>query len=146
MSGIYKKNLTLLVLALAEGAPLTPVQLQKAVFLLQERLPDDLQLDKYEFVAHNYGPFSSTIYKDAADLAAAELAIVGARSGQSYADYAANEGGIKLGQQYLKKLPPDAASLAKDIVSWVRAQTFRSLVSAIYQEYPKYKVNSVFKG
>jgi hypothetical protein len=32
------------------------------------------------------------------------------------------------------------------VSDWVRAQSFNSLVKAIYDAYPEMKVNSIFRG
>jgi hypothetical protein len=146
MKRIYKEGLTLLALSLAEGAPLSPVQLQKAVFLLQERLPQDVlrEAERFEFVPHNYGPYCADVYRVARSLA--ERRLVEVREGHAYTEYLASPQGIERGNEEASKLPPDLEKLARDIVTWVRAQTFRSLVSSIYQEFPEYKVRSIFNG
>ena len=143
---LNKKNLTLFVLGLAEGQSLTPVQLQKAVFLLQQRMPEGvIARDRYEFVPYNYGPFCSQVYKDAKDLAEQGLASV-TKPDDGVQSYAANSHGVKRTQDMLNKMDPSVADRAKSLVSWVRSLSFASLVNAIYEEYPEYKVNSIFKG
>ena len=54
---INRKELVLATLAAADGARFTPVQLQKAIFLLDRNLPADLLDTKFGFVPYDYGPF-----------------------------------------------------------------------------------------
>ena len=60
------KDWTLLVLASA-GGPLSPVQLQKTLFLIDRNLSRAQRgvTRFYNFRAYDYGPFDSAIYTDA---------------------------------------------------------------------------------
>lgn len=61
-----RKDLLLLVLAAADGAPVVGVtRLQKYLFLLQEREHWKSKLNRpYEFRAYDFGPFDDQIYAD----------------------------------------------------------------------------------
>jgi hypothetical protein len=61
----------LLALASASDGRLTPVQIQKAMFLLKQEAGQFVGPDFYEFVPYNYGPFNSSIYDDLNALAGA---------------------------------------------------------------------------
>lgn len=147
MTAISKRDWTLLALALAGGESLSPVQLQKSVFLLQELLPSgEIAEEVYEFEPHNYGPFCAEVYDDARALAEEGLVSVAQADGQRYSEYTATPGCVSRGKALAGSLPPDVGDHARRIVEWVRSQSFRSLVSAIYERYPDYRVNSFFKG
>ena len=62
-----RKYWTLLALGAAEGKALTPVKLQKTLFLLGQVFPK--MEDFYNFVPYDYGPFNASIYEDAKILA-----------------------------------------------------------------------------
>ncbi len=144
-SALGNRDWTLLAMALAGGKPLSPVQLQKSVFLFGKLLPDEvLSREFYEFVPYNYGPFCSDVYRDAEELAEEGLAQINAVTTHSYSQYSATPEGITGGNRLRDLLPPDAAEHAQVIVDWVRAQSFRGLVSAIYEKYPEFRANSVF--
>jgi hypothetical protein len=67
---LRKKEWTLVVIVLAGGRPLSPVQLQKSVVLVGELLPNNvLPEDFYVFEPYNYGPFCPEVYADAEKLA-----------------------------------------------------------------------------
>jgi hypothetical protein len=140
-----RRKWVLLALSLAEGQPLSPVQLQKTIFLFGELLPKGaVPNDFYEFVPDNYGPFCGEVYDDARWLAREGLASVGKFPGADYQQYAATERGIVEGRKFSRTLPNPVREYSKKLAAWVREQSFKSLVSAIYQQFPKYKVNSVF--
>ena len=55
----------LLVLAAAEGDTLSPLQLQKSLFLVGHGLAGLVSTDFYDFQPHAYGPFAAAVYHDA---------------------------------------------------------------------------------
>src|SRR5258705_12332099 len=75
----------LLALASASDGRLTPVQIQKAMFLLKQEAGQFVGPDFYEFVPYNYGPFNSSIYDDLNTLAAEGLVTVDQSQGRSWA-------------------------------------------------------------
>lgn len=144
---LHKKDWTLLAVALADGKPLSPVQLQKSVFLFGKLLPSEvLTEDFYEFVPYNYGPFCPEVYRDAEELAQEGLVQISSVATHGYSQYSATPAGIAEGYRVRELLPSSVAEHAKAIVEWARAQTFRGLVSAVYEKYPEYRANSVFTG
>ncbi len=146
MEKMKRHEWALLALALAGGKSLSPVQLQKSVFLFGAELgADGLSESFYEFIPDNYGPFCGELYDDVRHLVAEGLATVSVAPGASYCQYAASDAGIVQLPTISGKLPPAIYERARRIVEWTRAQSFRGLVSAVYQKYPEYKVNSIFK-
>lgn len=141
---LQKKDWTLLAIALAEGKPLSPVQLQKSVFLFGKLLPKEvLPEDSYEFVPYNYGPFCREVYMDAEELAEEGLVQISSVATHGYSQYSATPEGIAKAHRLVELLPAHVVEHARAIVEWVRAQTFKGLVSAIYEKYPEYRANSV---
>ena len=59
----------MLAISFAQGKGLSPVQLQKALFLLGKQFPSAVGEEFYNFVAYNYGPFDKSIYWDTEELA-----------------------------------------------------------------------------
>ncbi len=61
---LERENVTLAVLSLADGM-LTPVQLQKAMFLASDKLSSAFKADsRYNFQPYDYGPFDRQMYED----------------------------------------------------------------------------------
>jgi hypothetical protein len=144
---LSKSDRTLLALGMAEGNLLTPVQLQKAVFLLQKLLPPEIiDGDSYDFVPYNYGPFCAEVYDDAVSMKDEDLVEVSRLPGRDYLVYAATSVGVDRSAGIAARLPDAVAQHAQTIVAWVRRQSFSSLVRAIYERYPEYRANSIFQG
>jgi hypothetical protein len=142
-----KNDLVLVALALAAGEPLSPVQLQKAVFLLQEKLPKKgLYSEKFPFEPDNYGPFCGEVYDFARDYSAEDLVKIEREIGKRHVHYSATEKGRARCEPILKQLDRKDFQFASKLIRWIRAQSFSSLVQAIYKEYPRFKVNSIFNG
>ena len=139
-----REKATLAVLAAANGEPLTPVQLQKALFLVCENAAT--LRDVYHFIPYDYGPFSATVYEDVKRLASAGAVIIerGARSG--FSTYRSTVKGYATGVAHLNEMPAVEAEYVRRLVEWVRSVSFRDLLRAIYQAYPKMATRSVFRG
>ena len=139
-----KRDWLLLALHFAGARGLSPVQLQKSLFLLAMEVPEVRQ-DFYEFVPHNYGPFSKQIYLDAEVLDDNGCAAIEPHG--SYSQYLITEAG----REHLKAIEKRggfserAYNYLSDAVGWTQRQGFSSLVRAIYKKYPAYRVNSVFQ-
>lgn len=139
-----RKDWVLLAISCAEKEYLSPVQLQKALFLLKQNKPSAVDKDFYEFIPYNYGPFCQDIYSDTELLASEGLMRFIYATGQRWIGYSLTD----KGREYVKTLKQivsgeDFEYLYK-IVEWIRKLTFKQLLSVIYREYPKYKVNSIF--
>lgn len=132
----------LAILASANGRPLTPVQLQKAAFLLDR----NGVASGFQFRPYDYGPFDRTVYDEASVLAERGLVSINPAQWGRWNVYAATEEGIDAGRALLERLPPNHAAYVRDVVEWVSNQSFASLVKSIYQQYPEMKENSIFQG
>jgi uncharacterized protein len=138
-----RQDWTLLALSFANGRGLSAVQLQKALFLLERGLPDEVGPRFYNFTPYNYGPFDSSVYKDADVLADQSLVNISKPTGR-YTVYSITPEGAKSAKELVAKAPARAVQHLKDIVEWIQTLTFAQLVRAIYTRYPEMKENSVF--
>jgi len=73
----------LLALLAAKDHSLTPVQLQKSLFLLGKRRPHDIGKAFYHFRPYDYGPFDVAVYTDTDQLVEEGLVTVDRRMGRS---------------------------------------------------------------
>ena len=71
-----RQDWLLLVLAAAGGKPLSPLQLQKSLFLVGYDLAKLVGADFYTFRPFDYGPFDATVYQDAEEQAAQGLVTI----------------------------------------------------------------------
>ena len=140
---MYRKDWTLLAIAAAEGEPISPVQLQKSLFLLGKKLPRELGSDFYQFRAYNYGPFAVEIYQDAEELECEGLVVI--LGGGSWRQYAVTPQGIQKAEELKQRAPARAFEYLEAAVAWTRSLPFEDLLRAIYTHYPQYRANSVFQ-
>lgn len=137
---------TLLVIA-AGRAPLQPVQLQKALFLLGRNLPlKVLRTDTfYDFYAYDYGPFSTAVYSDAEWLATEGLVAISQPPEARFKRFQATEKGTARADELRREIGESTRSYLDRVVAWVQSISFNDLVSAIYAKYPDMRANSVFQ-
>ncbi len=139
---LKREDWALLAIAAADGAPLEPVQLQKALFLLGKEMPKAVGRGYYHFTPYNYGPFDQGVYADAEVLAARGL--VSIDTPRRWAVYAATAEGLRRAAE-LSGQVADAWGYLRKVVAWARGLTFQQLVRAIYAAYPDQRANSVFR-
>lgn len=135
---------TLLAISLVPKKGLSPVRLQKSLFLLGEGFPKVVGKHYYEFIPYNYGPFCADIYDDVGKFILSDYVKEIGVPNQRWSEYFITQKGKK----YVEKLPLDYALEAfkylNQVIEWAQGLTFHELISAIYKAYPKFKKNSVF--
>jgi uncharacterized phage-associated protein len=140
------KDWTLLVIASARGKPLSPVQLQKTLFLIGKNVTAEKRHSRkfYRFLAYDYGPFDRTIYDDADELRNEGLILIHPETG-SFRNYIALPAGIQRAETLRAELDPNIREYLDGVVAWARSLSFNDLIRSIYRRYPETKVNSVFR-
>ncbi len=138
-----QKEILLASLAASRGEPYQPVQIQKLIFLFQEKA---LKEKIFNFTPYDYGPFDSKIY-----IELEELAQVGSVEiiGQPFSKlrlYGLTPKGEKSAKEALDKLSSREQEFLIRLSTWVKSLPFAQLVGAIYKEYPAMRENSVFRG
>jgi hypothetical protein len=134
-----------LLLALDEAAQhgLSPVQVQKTMFLFWKGTQRVLNEDQfYEFSAHNFGPFSSDIYRDLDLLSGAGLVRIDRAPAPADRNYRITERGSRRVEQ--RVFNERAALYLRETVPWVLRRSFSQLVRHIYERWPEYRKNSIF--
>jgi hypothetical protein len=140
------KDWVLLVIAAARETSISPVQLQKALFLLSRNLTRK-QLKRaslYNFQPYDYGPFDSAVYSDATALAVGGFAKID--YGRPYRTYSATALGMRQAARLRASIDAAAAKYLDVVVAWVLRHSFGDLVRAIYRNYPEMREKSVFKN
>jgi uncharacterized protein YwgA len=139
-----RKGWTLLAVSFAGETGLSPVQLQKCIFLLGKEQKEKVGSDFYEFSAYNYGPFSKLLYQDAEALNSEGLVLIERPAG-SYATYRITPKGAARARQMESEAPSPTVAYLKVVVEWAQQLSFSDLLRAIYSRYPEYRSNSVFQ-
>jgi DNA-binding PadR family transcriptional regulator len=140
---VEKTDILLLVLNDAEES-LTPVQLQKSLFLIGDLMSKDVGDNFYHFEPYHYGPFNGYIYDDLKTEAANGFVSIAVVHGQRWSCYSITHKGRErvIQMQTSEKFRKNV----KKIVNWVQGMTFEKLVATIYKQYPEFKKNSIFYG
>ena len=141
---MQRKDWTLLAICAAGSKGLTPVQLQKTLFVLGQEQSHAVGADYYHFSAYDYGPFDRAVYDDAEDLAQAGFVVIAIPPEQSWRQFIATAPGCERAQGLRRAADAEVTDFLDRLVSWVSRQPFQKLVRAIYDRYPTMRANSVF--
>lgn len=139
---LERADWTLLAIAAAQGAPLSPVQLQKSLFVLGREMPGEVG-NFYLFQPYNYGPFDRSVYADVDQMESRGL--VTRVPLRQWSGYAATGAGIAAAAALRKDANPRAVDFLDRVVAWTRALSFQDLVRAIYVKYPEMRAKSIFE-
>lgn len=136
--------MALAALAPAVGAPHSPVQVQKLLFLIDSNLSSLLGGPSFDFQPYHYGPFDRGVYATLEDLA--KQGLVEMTQGQgNWRDYRLTTEGQSRAVQVLGGLDERAQRYIQKASDFVRSLSFPELVSAIYKAYPEMRARSVFQ-
>jgi hypothetical protein len=128
-----RSEVLLAILAASDGRPYTPVQIQKAAFLVTKNLPSLIDVGpSYIFSAYDYGPFDSNVYNDAQTMQLDGCVEITQPQGARWNQYAASDKGVERGQCILSRLDERQRDYIVSVSQWVRSLTFEQLVRAIY--------------
>ena len=141
-----REELLLAVLASAPERSMTPVQVQKAMFVLAQEVSAQLPTKFYAFEKYNYGPFCQALYNDLGILAAQDLVAIEQPLLSRVRIYRATDAGAAKGEACVRAWDNSLGEYVKAVSEWVTSLSFPDLVRAIYRKYPAYKVNSIFSG
>jgi uncharacterized protein len=142
---ISREEVVLAALAPAGGAPHTPVQVQKLLFLLDRNASSSFGGPKFNFEPYHYGPFDRAVYLTLEDLAQQGLAEI-TQNPRNWSEYRLTPEGQARALQVLAGLDERTRSYIERLSAFVRSLSFTDLVSAIYKAYPEMRERSVFQG
>ncbi|MGB6063953.1 MAG: hypothetical protein WBG50_04040 [Desulfomonilaceae bacterium] len=131
------------VLKSAEGECLSPVQLQKILYVLGRECQGQVGPEYDHFTHYNYGPFSTEIYHDLESPTLGRSVKAISRRGQRWREYAITEEGVRRAEA--SDIPDNIRVYIKKVVDWARPLSFDQLVRAIYKKYPETRENSIFQ-
>jgi len=140
-----KRELLLACLAAANGSTYEPVQVQKLVFLFQEKARKLFPEKLFDFAPYDYGPFDKTIYYELEQMDLEGLVQIWPATYGGSRRYDLTEKGKIVAHKVLDKIEKSYRDYLIRLSAWVRAISFTKLVGAIYKEFPEMKVKSVFR-
>lgn len=119
------------------------------MFLLREDADTELPADEaYDFVPYNYGPMSKAIYADLDGLIADGSASAQPVEGQSWSLFRATSRGLRQAQRLVNGMSGRDTPLARklyEIKQLVAGKTLDELVDYVYERWPEYESQSVFR-
>lgn len=142
---LSQEDMVLAALAPAEGAPHSPVQVQKLLFLLDRNLSPLLGGPCFDFQPYHYGPFDRSVYATLEGLAKQGLVEITQAQGNKWPDYRLTAEGQCRAVRVVDGLEERAQRYVQRASAFVRSLSFPELVSAIYKAYPEMRVHSVFQ-
>lgn len=125
----------------SEGkGPLDPIRIMKGLFLSSE---DGVDLG-YKFEPYHYGPCSFDVYKDLDSLVAQGLIEEVPIRGQTWNLYTPTSSGMNRS----KKLQVSSSDIEKltQQKTQVTSLSFLDLLKFVYDKYPRFAKNSVFRS
>jgi Fe2+ or Zn2+ uptake regulation protein len=138
----------LIALALSGDGRLSPVQMQKALFLFGENAGKNLDEAFYSFVPYHYGPFDPAVYRDIDFLVS--LGFVQRSNDRNGRDFEITPRGRLEAQTLMHddtttRNKPQVLDYLKTLTGWVKSLSFEDLIRSIYQAYPHFKTRSIFR-
>jgi len=133
-----RQKFILYVLGLIDDGIISPIQVQKLLFLIEKKIPNIVN-GFFNFEPYDYGPFDKVIYEELEYLKNAGFIQ------DVYIDnvkHSKIKSKIDVGIQ----IPSETLERIKKISQFVKECTFKELLVAIYNAYPEMAVNTVFKG
>ena len=138
-----RKEIVLAAMAPANGKLYSPIQVQKLLFLVDREAAEFVGGQHFDFQPYNYGPFDKEVYEVLGRLDTEGMARI------SYAgwdrSYSLTPIGQKQGEIILNQIQEPARKYISVASEFVRKLGFRALVSAIYENYPEMRENSVLR-
>jgi uncharacterized protein len=123
----------------------TPVQIQKLLFLIDRRIPEQVGGPHFNFEPYDYGPFDAQIYGHLESMSSEELVEIIEKPNLRWKKYRLTPEGLEQGQRILRELSAGVADYLSSLSKFVTSLSFAELVGAIYRAYPEMKANSVFR-
>ena len=127
-----------------DAGGLSPVQVQKIMFLFKQGAGKLLTNDYYIFEPYNYGPFCATIYRDLDDLITDGKVAEDRMPDRRWSLYQITVEGKSEAEKILASDDEPLIGFLEQTVRWVQEKSFPELLRAIYKKFPAYKINSVF--
>ena len=139
-----KVDWLLAAIAQAGDRGLSPIQIQKTMFLLKMEAAAHMPSHFYTFEPYNYGPFDAAIYRDVDLLVLGGL--VREEAAGSYKKYVITAAGLKQANSLIAKLSTKPKKYLQSLVGWISKVSFHQLLRSVYAKYPKYATKSLFRG
>lgn len=137
------KRSEVVLAAMAAGgsrARYSPIQLQKLLFLIDREIPEYVGGPHFRFKPYYYGPFDKEVYAGIFALVRGRL--VNVDTTERYCLFLLTDSGHARGTNILTGLATPTSRYLEEASEWVRALSFRQLLTAIYSYFPDMAIHS----
>ena len=142
---LTRQDWLLLALSKSPRGTMSPVQIQKALFLFGQQVGGSLGTEFYSFEPYDYGPFDAAIYVDLRRLTSLGHVMGEWSPGRSWKNYAITGPGREVARELESDADARLAAFLERVVTWVGGRSFSGLLRNVYAAYPEFAVNSVFR-
>jgi DNA-binding PadR family transcriptional regulator len=136
-----KKNILLHIIKYADGF-VSPVQIQKLMFLLEKRILTDRE-KIYNFQPYNFGPFDRAIYNDLKSYE--KEGLIETKQFNNLRHFELTDKGREYCENNVFELNFEQDRVEK-LAKFVKKLSFEELIVTVYDAYPEMKVSSKFIG
>ena len=141
-----RQDWLLLALSKSPDGAMSPVQIQKAMFLFGQGAGDSVGTDFYSFQPYDYGPFDAAIYADLRRMTSLGHVRGAWNRDRSWKTWSVTGPGRRAALVLESDADARLAEYLGRIVTWVRGRSFSELLRSVYAAYPEFAANSVFRG
>ena len=142
---LERQDWLLLALSKSPAGTMSPVQIQKALFLFAQEVGGSLGTQFYSFEPYDYGPFDAAIYVDLRRMTSLGQVRGEWSPGRSWKSYTITGPGREAAREIERDADARLAAFLERIVTWVGGRSFSDLLRSVYAAYPEFAVNSVFR-
>ena len=107
---------------------LSPLQLQRSLFLVGQKREEHVGPGFYEFDADGSGPSSPALYVDLDALVTAEYVVKQWEPESACSALRLSDAGRARAEEFRRKVKKDALSGLEDAVAWVKEQSYLDLI------------------
>jgi len=141
-----KREIVLACLSASDKHYYEPVQIQKIIFLFQEKAAAYLKAKPFNFRPYDYGPFDADIYFCLEELEKEGIVDIIGEPFDRHRLYRLKEKGNDIARSAFDMIPEPYHNFLSRLCAWVHSVSFAQLVGAVYKEFPSMREKSVFVG
>lgn len=123
-----RRGWLLLAIAVSGASGLSPIQLQRSLFLVCQKREEQVGPDFYEFEANGSGPASAALYVDIDALVTAEYIVKEWVPESSCSTFRLSDAGRAWAADFRQKMKKETLAALEDAVAWVKEQSYLELV------------------
>ena len=123
-----RRGWLLLAVAVSGASGLSPVQLERSLFLVCQKREEHVGPDFYQFESNGSGPASAALYVDIDALVTAEHIVKEWAPESSCSIFRLSDSGRARAADFRRRIKKEALAGLEDAVAWVKEQSYQEMV------------------